>query len=294
MREENGAKTPAVITNQMVFAALAPRAPDSHKGTYGRVLAVCGYAAYRGAAALSVLGALRAGAGIVTLAAPETVIASVAARILEATFLPLPEDAVIASSLLADAARKATVCLGGCGCEPDEDAARAMRLLLRESPGTVVLDAGGLCSLAAEPDTLRAAAGRLILTPHPGEAARLTGRSVGHILQAPAAVASGMAKELGAVVVLKGHRTLVATPAGQFYENRTGNAGLARGGSGDVLAGMIAGLAAQGLSPVQAAVCGVYLHGLAADRCAARLSMQGMLPEDILADLCAVFLENGR
>lgn len=294
MRGQSDVKTPAAITNQMVFAALAPRAPDSHKGTYGRVLAVCGCAAYRGAAALSVLGALRAGAGIVTLAAPETVIASVAARILEATFLPLPEDAVIASSLLADAARKATVCLGGCGREPDADAARAMRLLLRESPGTVVLDAGGLCSLTAEPDTLRAAAGRLILTPHPGEAARLTGRPVGHVLQAPAAVASGMAKELGAVVVLKGHRTLVATPAGQLYENRTGNAGLARGGSGDVLAGIVAGLAAQGLSPVQAAVCGVYLHGLAADRCAARLSMQGMLPEDILADLCAVFLENGR
>ncbi len=294
MREENRKGTPAVITNEMAFAALPPRAPDSHKGTYGRVLAVCGCAAYRGAAALSVLGALRAGAGIVTLAAPEAVIASVAFRVLEATFLPLPDDAVIASSTLADAARRATVCLGGCGREPDEAAAREMRLLLRESSGTVVLDAGGLCSLAGEPDTLRAAAGRLIVTPHPGEMARLTGCPVGQILQAPADVALGTAKRLDAVVVLKGHRTLVATPAGRLYENRTGNAGLARGGSGDVLAGIVAGLAAQGLSPVQAAVCGVYLHGLAADRCAARLSQQGMLPEDILTDLCAVFLENGR
>ena len=282
------------ITNEMVFAALAPRAPESHKGSYGRVLAVCGCPAYRGAAALSALGALRAGAGIVTLAAPEAVIASVAARILEATFLPLPEDAVVASAMLADAARKATVCLGGCGHEPDETAAREMRLLLHHASSTVVLDAGGLCSLAAEPDTLHMAAGRLIITPHPGEMARLANRPVAHILQAPADIACGMAKRLGAVVVLKGHRTLVATPAGQLYENRTGNAGLARGGSGDVLAGIIAGLAAQGLTPVQAAVCGVYLHGLAADRCAARLSMQGMLPEDILSDLCAVYLENGR
>jgi NAD(P)H-hydrate epimerase len=158
----------------------------------------------------------------------------------------------------------------------------------------VVLDAGGLCSLAAEKQAMRPAAGRLIVTPHPGEMARLAHTSVQQVLAAPAETALAMAKQLDAVVVLKGHRTLTATPAGRLYENRTGNAGLARGGSGDVLAGMIAGLAAQGLAPAQAAVCGVYLHGLAADRCAARLSQQGMLPEDILADLCALYLENGR
>lgn len=141
---------------------------------------------------------------------------------------------------------------------------------------------------------MRPAAGRLIVTPHPGEMARLAHTSVQQVLAAPAETALAMAKQLDAVVVLKGHRTLTATPAGRLYENRTGNAGLARGGSGDVLAGMIAGLAAQGLAPAQAAVCGVYLHGLAADRCAARLSQQGMLPEDILADLCALYLENGR
>ena len=225
---------PAVITNEMVFAALPPRPPESHKGAYGRVLAVCGCPAYRGAAALSVLGALRAGAGVVTLAAGESVIQSIAARVLEATFLPLPDE-----SALASMAETATVCLAGCGREADETTAREMKLLLERTRGTVVLDAGGLCSLAAEKQAMRPAAGRL-------------------------------------------------------YENRTGNAGLARGGSGDVLAGMIAGLAAQGLAPAQAAVCGVYLHGLAADRCAARLSQQGMLPEDILADLCALYLENGR
>ena len=248
---------PAVITNEMVFAALPPRPPESHKGAYGRVLAVCGCPAYRGAAALSVLGALRAGAGVVTLAAGESVIQSIAARVLEATFLPLPD-------------------------------------LLERTRGTVVLDAGGLCSLAAEKQAMRPAAGRLIVTPHPGEMARLAHTSVQQVLAAPAETALAMAKQLDAVVVLKGHRTLTATPAGRLYENRTGNAGLARGGSGDVLAGMIAGLAAQGLAPAQAAVCGVYLHGLAADRCAARLSQQGMLPEDILVDLCALYLENGR
>ena len=269
---------PAVITNEMVFAALPPRPPESHKGAYGRVLAVCGCPAYRGA-----------GAGVVTLAAGESVIQSIAARVLEATFLPLPDE-----SALASMAETATVCLAGCGREADETTAREMKLLLERTRGTVVLDAGGLCSLAAEKQAMRPAAGRLIVTPHPGEMARLAHTSVQQVLAAPAETALAMAKQLDAVVVLKGHRTLTATPAGRLYENRTGNAGLARGGSGDVLAGMIAGLAAQGLAPAQAAVCGVYLHGLAADRCAARLAQQGMLPEDILADLCALYLENGR
>ena len=153
---------PAVITNEMVFAALPPRPPESHKGAYGRVLAVCGCPAYRGAAALSVLGALRAGAGVVTLAAGESVIQSIAARVLEATFLPLPDE-----SALASMAETATVCLAGCGREADETTAREMKLLLERTRGTVVLDAGGLCSLAAEKQAMRPAAGRLIVTPHP-------------------------------------------------------------------------------------------------------------------------------
>ncbi len=278
-----------IITDKSVFDCLPPRAPESHKGAYGRVLAVCGCSLYRGAAALASLGALRAGAGIVTLAAAENVIASVAPRILEATFLPLPDG-----EGLAALARQATVCLGGCGRAPDGETAALMRLLLEHAKGAVVLDAGGLCSLADTPDALRPAAGRLILTPHPGEMARLCHCAVRGVTADPAALAQKTAERLSAVVVLKGHRTYVAAPDGAVYENRTGNAGLARGGSGDVLAGMIAGLAAQGLSPLEAAVCGVYLHGLAADRCAARLSQQGMLPEDILADLCTIFLEKER
>ncbi|MFR5631120.1 MAG: NAD(P)H-hydrate dehydratase, partial [Ruthenibacterium lactatiformans] len=164
---------PAVITNEMVFAALPPRPPESHKGAYGRVLAVCGCPAYRGAAALSVLGALRAGAGVVTLAAGESVIQSIAARVLEATFLPLPDE-----SALASMAETATVCLAGCGREADETTAREMKFLLERTRGTVVLDAGGLCSLAAEKQAMRPAAGRLIVTPHPGEMARLAHTSV--------------------------------------------------------------------------------------------------------------------
>ena len=234
------------ITRELVFSLLPPRAPESHKGNYGKVLAVCGCAEYRGAAVLACLGALRAGAGLVTLAAPECVCAAAAPRMLEAT------------------------------------------------KGTFVLDAGGLSAIGTAVEALTPCAGRLVVTPHPGEMARLAGISVAQVLQMPADVALGFARKTGAVTVLKGHRTLVATPDGRLYRNTTGNAGLARGGSGDILAGMVAGLAAQGLSPEAAAVCGVWLHGAAADVCAARHSMQGMLPEDILQGLCAVFLENGR
>ncbi len=316
--------SPAPLTPDQVWKRIAPRRPDAHKGTCGKVLAVCGCAPYRGAAALCTLGALYSGAGLVTLAAPEIVLSSIAGRILEATLLPLPDD-----DTLIDELERATVCAAGCGKKADEDTRREMRLVLAHATGTIVLDAGGLCSLAQlpnEPDVpapcgafsptpssptpssptpspaaaascaeqLSSCAGRLILTPHPGEMARLTGLPTAQILQMPADIAAGYAKKTGAVVVLKGHRTLIAAPDGTLFENRTGNAGLARGGSGDLLTGIIAGLAAQELSPLDAALCGVWLHGSAADRCARRKSVMGMLPEDILEDLSRIFLENGR
>ena len=270
------------ITRELVFSLLPPRAPESHKGNYGKVLAVCGCAEYRGAAVLACLGALRAGAGLVTLAAPECVRAAAAPRMLEATYL----CAQSREELLA-AAGQYTVCLAGCGRTADEATAEEMRALLAAAKGTFVLDAGGLSAIGTAVEALAPRAGRLVVTPHPGEMARLAGISVAQVLQMPADVALGFARKTGAVTVLKGHRTLVATPDGRLYRNTTG-------GSGDILAGMVAGLAAQGLSPEAAAVCGVWLHGAAADVCAARHSMQGMLPEDILQGLCAVFLENGR
>lgn len=282
------------VTKEMVLAALPPRDPESHKGSYGKVLALCGCSQYRGAAALSVLGALRAGAGLVTLAAPECVCAAVAPRAPEATFLPdVPGRAV--EAVLADAS---TVLLAGCGMQATPAVAAEMAWALDSAKGVKVLDAGGLASLAGpacqQALAEAAAGGPLIVTPHPGEMARLAGTGVEEIEANRPAAALEFARETGAVVVLKGHRTLTAAPDGRLWENATGNAGLARGGSGDVLAGIIAALAAQGLPAELAAVCGVWLHGEAADRCAARLSQQCMLPSDILADLGAFFLENGR
>ena len=154
----------------------------------------------------------------------------------------------------------------------------------------LVLDADGLNAISENAELLQKRPAVTVLTPHEGEFLRLGG----DLSRGREAAAAAFSQKYGVYLILKGHRTLIADPEGRLAVNNTGNCGMAKGGSGDVLAGMIAGLAAQGLAPAQAAVCVVYLHGLAADRCAARLSQQGMLPEDILADLCALYLENGR
>lgn len=279
---------PIILNLKTVLQMLPTRTPESHKGSYGKVLAVCGSSPYRGAAVLSVMGALRTGAGLVTLAAPECVVAAAAARIPEAIFLP---DA--AQERILKEVSRSEVCLLGCGLSADADTAQLAKKALDASMGVVVLDAGALCSLADDISAITAFAQSqpLIVTPHPGEMARLCRCSVEDIEKERTSCALDFALSTGAITVLKGHETLIACPDGTLYENHTGNAGLARGGSGDILAGMIAGLAAQGMSAEHAAAAGVFLHGLSADRCAARLSMQGMLPSDILTDLCNIFLE---
>lgn len=273
------------ITQETVFKLLPARKADSSKYTHGRVLAVCGSLPYRGAAALSVQGALRSGAGLVTLAAPEAVIQSVAAQTPEAVFLPLP----CADAELAQAAQKASCLLTGCGLPENEETKRQTLALLQGRTAPAVLDAGALCSLAGlTPQTPPCP---LILTPHAGEMAKLTGLPREQIEQNAAQTAAEYAVRWGCTVVLKGHRTVVADANGEVWQNTTGNAGLARGGSGDILAGLTAGLCAQGLRPAHAAVCGVWLHGAAADLCSARHSMRGMLPSDIFAYLQQIFLQ---
>ena len=292
------------LDESFVFASIRPREPDSHKGSYGHVLLAAGSRRYRGAANLAAEGALRAGAGIVTLAAVEPVIAAAAARLPECCLLPCPEGpdgglgAAAADSLLA-ARQKATVLLMGPGMGNTPDTRALVRALAEGAACTVVLDADALnaaaAMLAAGELLPRPAAGfELILTPHPGEMARLTGLAPAEIAADRPGVAARYAEMWGCTVVLKGHRTLIAAPDGRLWQNTTGNAGLARGGSGDVLAGMTAGLAACGLPAPEAAACAVWLHGAAADRCARRLGQYGMLPHDLLADLGAIFAENYR
>ena len=274
-----------------VWQALTPSPPQSHKGTFGRGLIAPGSARYRGAAALCCEGALRAGAGIVTLASVEPVLALTLARTPECTLQPCTPDeeggisvenlAALRQTLAACTALVLGPGLGG--------AAGALGAgLLEAARCPVVLDADGLNAAAGGAFSLKPGGGPLILTPHPGEMARLCGLTPAQVNADRPALAARMAREWGCILVLKGHATLVAAPDGVLWANTTGNPGLARGGSGDVLAGMIGGLCAAGLPPLEAAKCGVWLHG------AARLGQWGMLPSDLPAALGELFAENSR
>ena len=295
------------ITEEFVWQNIPRRARDSHKGTFGTVLAVAGSAYYRGAALLAVEGALRTGAGIVTLASVEPVLAAAVARLPECCLCPCiagAEGGISPESIPRIQRQKATVLLLGPGLGgAAQSAARAaetctlVQTLLPAFAGSAVLDADGLnaaAQLLAAGEAFPHPAGELIVTPHPGEMARLTGLSAAQINADREETARTYAQKWNVVVVLKGSRTVVAAPDGRVRVNPTGNPGLARGGSGDVLSGMTAALLACGLPAFEAAACAVYLHGTAADRAAAVLGEYGMLPHDILPQLGRIFAEHQR
>lgn len=287
------------LTGEFVFSHIKRRAGDSHKGTYGRLLNLCGSVGMCGAAVMSTLGALRGGAGLTTLATVRELTVPVSVRLTESLFLPLRANGDGRASrenlpVLLGRLERSDACLLGCGLGLDEDVQALVRGVITGARCPMVVDADGINALARDIDIIKKAKAPLVLTPHLGEMSRLCGKSVSEITENRMETGRAFAKEHGVTLVLKGHNTLVFSPEGKVYLNTTGNPGLAKGGSGDILAGMIAAFLAQGLPCEIAAGCAVYLHGAAADRCAGRLSQYAMLPTDILEDLCRIFAENGR
>ncbi len=289
------------ITREEARRRLPHRAKESHKGTYGTLSVIGGSACYRGAALLACGGAHRVGAGIVCLCATERVIDAVISRFPECILRPLPEgeDGGIDPSSLAHPEQvlpKTTAILVGCGMGNTARTGKIVKDLLLHHSAPMLIDADGLNALSAREDKeqLLARVGKeLILTPHIGEMARLCALPIDQIKQSPAQIASLYAKQWGVTLVLKDAVTHVASPKGEVWQSTTGNAGLARGGSGDVLAGIISSLLAQGKSALDAAICGVYLHGAAADLAAEQKTMTCMLPSDLFDTLPAVISSLG-
>jgi ADP-dependent NAD(P)H-hydrate dehydratase len=272
---------------------LPPRDPHSHKGTYGRVLVIGGSVGMSGAVALAGKAALRSGAGLAQLAVPASCLETVAAF----------EPSYMTASLAADdagridlAAREkiialtdsATVVACGPGLGRSAGLNQLVGWLYRELMRPMVIDADGLNALAEPPNDLRTHNGPRIVTPHPGEFARLLGVSVSQVQGHREELATRFAREREVVVVLKGHRTYISDGR-QGAHNITGNPGMATGGTGDVLTGVIAGLLAQGLGPFDAARLGACVHGLAGDLAAAELGQVSLIASDLLDWLPAAF-----
>ena len=270
-------------------AALPRRRPDAHKGDFGRCLIAAGSVGYTGAPVLAARACVRSGAGLVFLGVPQEIYAIAAVKSDEAMPFPLPstdgrltEDAV---PELLNRLETADVCLAGPGLGRSAGVSAAVRALLRSCRCPLVLDADGINAIAGHIDLLDEATCPVILTPHPGEFARLAPELAG---QSRLSAAGAFAAAHHCTVVLKGHRTVTAFPDGTVYLNTTGNPGMAKGGSGDVLAGMIAGFLAQKLPLETAVPAAVCLHGKAGDLCAAAYGEYAMTPSDMICMLAEV------
>lgn len=270
-----------ILDHEQVLQILPERSVFSHKGNFGRILMLCGSEGYTGAAALAAMGALRTGAGLVYLGVPRAIYPIMAVKLTEPVVFPLPDSngtlSTFAVTEIRDRLTGMDVVLIGSGLGRSEGTEAVLECVLQEFSGTVILDADGINMLVRHKDLLRGRAGITILTPHEGEFRRLGYEPAGKRIESAIAAA----KDLGAIMVLKGHHTVI-TDGIMTFINPTGNPGMAVGGSGDVLAGIIAGLSGQGISPIHAAACGAWLHGAAGDVCARDYGQYGMLPSDML------------
>ncbi len=279
-----------LTTARDIFGLFAPRVLDGHKGLYGHALIVGGSVGKAGAAAMAGISALRVGAGLSTIATAKSALPMVAGYAFETMTEPLAEtDAGTIALAALDYGKFDTVAEGkdviaiGPGISRNADTVQFVRATLARSKVPTVIDADGLNAFEGKSNLLDGRERTLVLTPHPGEMARLTGLSTREIQANRLDVARTFAREHHCILVLKGHRTLVALPSGTVWVNPTGNPGMATGGTGDVLTGMITGLIAQHRHDIERAVIGaVYLHGLAGDIARERFGEQAMIAGDLI------------
>lgn len=281
-----------------VKKAVFNRPDDANKGTLGSLLNICGSYGMAGASIMAGKSALRCGLGLLKMALPKSIYPIASMSILESVYFPLDEtaDGKISSSniafLLSQAELSSAVLLG-CGLSVCDDIKEIVISFIENCTTPMVLDADALNCISDNPSILKKAKAPIIITPHPGEMARLIHSTAKAVNENRVQVATDFAKEFGVVTVLKGAGTIIANPNGKALLNTTGNSGMSTGGSGDVLAGMIASLLAQKGNAFDCASAGVYLHGLSGDIAEKRLGKISMLPTDTIDCIHLAFKECG-
>ncbi|MBR2579519.1 MAG: NAD(P)H-hydrate dehydratase [Clostridia bacterium] len=288
------------ITFEMVKSKLPKREPEMHKGDFGKLLCVCGSKVMSGAAYFCTESALRCGVGLVRVAIPESIYGSLSSKISECTYVICDDDEngnIDKSSvdIILKTAEKCSAVAVGCGMGWNENTKFIVNNLAESCDKPMVIDADGINVISENIDILKKAKNKIVLTPHAKEAERLLNVDCGEINSNKRIYAQKLADDYGVVAVMKGHNTVVADKKEKAFLNLTGSSGMAKGGSGDVLTGIIGSFLAQGMEPLDAALCGVYVHGKSGDICQKKYSATAMLPRNIIEELSSVFLlfENG-
>lgn len=285
-------ETDILLFNKAVFN----RPDDSNKGTLGSLLCICGSYGMAGAAIMAGKAALRCGIGLLKIAVPKSIYPVCATNILESVYYPLEEtsNGVISSKntdFLLEMCEKSSAVVIGCGLSVCDDTKNLVQSVITNCEKPLVIDADALNCICNKPEILKNLKAPAIITPHPGEMARLLHSTPKTVNSNRENTAINFAKKFGVVTVLKGAGTIIASPDGEVYINHTGNSGMATGGSGDVLSGIIGSLLAQGAAPINAAAAGVFLHGTIGDLAAEKLGKISMLPTDMIDMIPTAYLK---
>ena len=279
-----------VIDNKLVAGIIPKRFNDSSKGDYGKVFIITGSTGMTGSGCLCANATMRSGAGLVYVGVPAGLSTIYSTKLTEPIIIALQDNgngslsAAGSEQIINVMDRMDSVAIGP-GLSVNDEIIEVVRNVIKESRIPLVLDADALNAVARDVSMLKECKAEIVITPHPGEMARLTGLSIREVRNDRLKVAADFAQRYGVIVVLKGAGTVVALPDGTIYINTTGNPGMATGGAGDVLTGIIVSLAGQGMKPADAAIAGVYLHGLAGDAAAGKKGMHGMIAGDIIEEL---------
>lgn len=287
----------AFLTDDILRRPFPPHGRNTHKGTFGRLVGFSGSLCYNGAAYMCASSALRSGVGLYFAASPVSAVKIIAAGLHEAVYVPLPEtpdgfvdvDSAVLEEIVLPKFDMASAVIVGCGLGNSENTRRLTEFVIRRAACPVIIDADGINSIAGNIDVLKERTGDTILTPHPLEFSRITGLSVAQIQSDRLNAAKRFAQEYGVTLLLKGADTVIAAPDGRVCVNARACSGLSKGGSGDVLTGIIGAFAAQGVEPFRAACAGAYCHWKAADILCARMPAESILPTDIIAALPEVY-----